>query len=305
MIKFGFVVLSHSEPAQLLRLTRTLTKLYENPPILCHHNFTRCSLDVNQFPGSCQFLHPHIDTGWGDISLVRAGLAAIEALYQRDGWDWFFLLSGSDYPVALPETIRHELLLADFDALLDSRLVEYVRGEDIVRPDENGEFSFSTSYWPSVAYDRYITHHVSYPSLTKQFTPCKRWLKVRKPAWLRILGKWPVNFRVYGGDHWFGGNRRTAEVLLRHPQQHAILTFFTSKIIPDEAVYHTIIGNSDLTLSRLGNRRFSKWPEFGGHPKWLGAEDFSGIKNSSAWFARKFLPEDPVLDLLDKHLGVV
>jgi len=306
MIKFAFVVLSYSEPGQLLRLTRMLAQLYENPPILLHHNFTQCPLDVSAFPSGCQFLHPHIDTGWGDISVVRAGLAAIEALYQRDGWDWFFLLSGSDYPVASPESISRELLLADFDVLLDRRLVEYARGGGIVGPDEKGEFSYSMRSWPSAAYDRYITHHVWYPSLTKRFERCKRVFKIRRPLWLQILGKWPANFRVYGGEFWFGGNRRTAEVLSRHPQKRAILEFFTFKAIPEEATYHTIIGNSDLVVSPLGNRRFSKWPGStdNAHPKWLSTADFSEIMNSNAWFARKFLPGDPVLDLLDEHLGV-
>jgi hypothetical protein len=231
---------------------------------------------------------------------LRAGILAIEALYQRDGWDWFFLLSGSDYPVATYDNIRRELISADFDTLLDIRLVEHV-GQFAEGPDERGEFSFSRPYWPSLAYDTYITHHLSYPSLTKRLRPCKRLLKVRSPLLLKLLGKWPT-FKVYGGDHWFGGNRRTAELLLRHPMKCEIKTFFSSKQIPEEAAYHTLIGNSDLTVSRLGNKRFSRWPKLDAHPKWLTRADFSEIISSKAWFARKFLPEDPVLDLLDFHL---
>ena len=45
MSKVAFVVLSHNDPTQLLRLTTTLTRLYENPQIVCHHNFTLCPLD--------------------------------------------------------------------------------------------------------------------------------------------------------------------------------------------------------------------------------------------------------------------
>jgi Core-2/I-Branching enzyme len=302
MIKFAFVVLSHNNPGQLLRLTKVLGRLYDNPRIVCHHNFGLCRLELSEFPSACRFLHPHIDTRWGDISVVRAGLSAIEMLYRCDGWDWFFLLSGSDYPVATPESIRSELLSADFDVLLDNRLVEYDR-RAIEGPDEQGQFTFSRPYWCSLAYDRYLTYHAfPYPSLTKRFGRCKRWLRIRDPMWLKLLGKWPNAFRVYGGDMWFGGNRRTAEILLRHPEQQAILTFFSSKFIPDEAAFHTLICNSDLAISRLGSRRFSKWPDVNGHPKWLAKEDFTEITTSNAWFARKFLPDDPVLDLLDEHL---
>jgi len=222
-------------------------------------------------------------------------------LHRLDGWEWFFLLSGSDYPIAAAENVRRELRSADFDVLIDSRLAQIVRGA-VDGPDEQGEFSFSRPFWSSLAYDRYITYHVSYPSLTKRFT--KRSLRVRSPMWLKILGKWPITFRVYAGDQWFGGNRRTAEVLLSHPEQRAILKFFSSKPNSDEATYQTLICNSELVLSRFGSRRFSRWPELSAHPKWLGKEDFLEILNSNAWFARKFLPEDPVLDLLDEHLRV-
>ncbi len=304
--KVAFVVLSHSNPAQLLRLTTTLMRLYEDPQIVCHHNFTLCPLNQNEFPSVCQFVRPHIDAKWGEFSLVRAGLLAIEMLHQLDGWEWFFLLSGSDYPIAAAERVRRELLLADFDVLIDSRLARVVQ-EAVDVPDEKGEFSHSRPYWCSLAYDRYLTYHISFPGLKSSD---KRRLRVRSPMLLKIFGKWPIPFRVYAGDQWFGGNRRTAEVLLHHPERRAILKFFETTRgspwlrVPDEATYQTLVCNSDLILSRLGSRRFSKWPHPDRHPKWLGQEDFLEIVNSNAWFARKFLPDDPALDLLDKYLGL-
>lgn len=303
MNRLAFAVLSYNNPDQLLRLTNTLSKLYDSPYIVCHHNFTMCPLDEGNFPANCQFLHPHIDTRWGDISTVRAGLLAIEKLHQIDGWDWFFLLSGSDYPSAKPENVMRELGSASFDALLDIRLIKYDR-DAAEGSDSKGQFGFSRLRWPSIGYDRYLAYDVSYPSLTRRFRATKRCIKIRNPLWLRMLGKWPASFQVYGGELWCGGNRRTAEVLAGHPERHSILQFFHSKQIPEEAVYHTIIRNSDLTVGSSGNRRFSKWPEPVAHPKWLAEEDFIDIINSDAWFSRKFLPDDPVLDRLDEHLGL-
>jgi hypothetical protein len=37
----GFIILSHDKPAQLLRLVRRLMKLYGDPPIVCHHDFSK------------------------------------------------------------------------------------------------------------------------------------------------------------------------------------------------------------------------------------------------------------------------
>lgn len=303
MNRFAFVILSHNNPGQLLRLTQTLSRLYNDPCIVCHHNFTMCPLDEDNFPANCEFLHPHIDSRWGDISLVKAGLLAIERLHQVGGWDWFFLLSGSDYPIAEPESIARELSSANFDAILYDRLIEYDQYAD-KGPDAKGEFGFSRQCWPSLGYDRYLTYRMSYPSLTRRLRPTKRSATIRNPILLRMLGKWPINFKVYGGELWCGGNRRTAEVLANHPKQRSILQFFNSKQVVEEAVYHTIIRNSDLKVGDFGSRRFSKWPERSAHPKWLAEEDYIDIINSGSWFARKFLPDDPVLDRLDEHLGL-
>jgi hypothetical protein len=127
-------VLSHNNRGQLLRLTKALTKLYENPPIVCHHNFTMCPLDQNEFPAGCH--------------------------RERQG----------------------ELVSADFDVLLDTRLVEYDYSA-VEGPDDKGQFTFSRPYWRSLSYQ------VSYLSLTRGFTRCKRWLRIQARC-KRSLGGW-------------------------------------------------------------------------------------------------------------------
>src|SRR5262249_47549067 len=113
--------------------------------------------------------------------------------------------------------------------------------------------------------------------------------------------KWPKGFTIHGGDLWFGGNRRTADLLLSHPKRRSILEFLAHKHIPEESVFQTLIGNSDLV--QAPSKRFTKWPP-AYHPKWLGVEDLTDMINSGAWFARKFLPDDPVLNALDRYLGI-
>ena len=297
MTNIAFVLITHNNPAQLLRLTKALERIYAGSPIVCHHNFILCPLDEKAFPSNVQFVKPYLDARWGNISLVQAGLRALEVLYRRKDWDWFFLLSGSDYPIASATMVRTELSSSNYDLLIDIRLVQNFRGR-LEGPDERGEFSFARPYWPVLAYDRYLAQHFSI-ELIPQWRPIR--FTIRSRRLLKRLGRWP-EFRVYGGDQWFGGNRRAAEMLVRHPWKPAILEFFQSKSLPDEAVYQTLVGNSDLVINGLGSRRFAKWTECSAHPKWLGLGDFDDMLFSNAWFARKFLPDDPVLDCLDKHL---
>ena len=59
-VRIGFSILSHNEPEQLLRLVKTLNAMFGDPPIVCHHNFSQCSLDEALFPTNVRFVHPHI-----------------------------------------------------------------------------------------------------------------------------------------------------------------------------------------------------------------------------------------------------
>ena len=52
----GFLIVSHDKPAQLHRLIRRLMKLYNNPPIACHHDFSKCSLEGFDFPREVSFV---------------------------------------------------------------------------------------------------------------------------------------------------------------------------------------------------------------------------------------------------------
>jgi hypothetical protein len=81
-VTIGFVIVSHDKPAQLLRLVRRLMMLYDNPPIVCHHDFSKCSLEGYDFPKEVMFVRPHIVTKWAGISFVHAYLAALRILYQ-------------------------------------------------------------------------------------------------------------------------------------------------------------------------------------------------------------------------------
>src|SRR5438045_3613582 len=107
----GFVILSHSNPQQLVRLVRTLQRVYDNPPIVCHHDFSQCPLFPVVLPSEIRLVTPHIKTRWGRFSVVEAGLRALEMLYRDAAPDWFVLLSGADYP-----TMPAERVLADLNS---------------------------------------------------------------------------------------------------------------------------------------------------------------------------------------------
>ena len=79
-VAVGFLITSYDKPAQLLRLMQRLKKLYDNAPIVCHHDFSKCSLEGFDLPSEVTFVRPHIEPKWGGISLCHAFLAALRAM---------------------------------------------------------------------------------------------------------------------------------------------------------------------------------------------------------------------------------
>jgi hypothetical protein len=145
-MQIGFAILSYDQPEQLLRLVKTLNKMFDSPPIGCHHNFNQCLLDEEIFPANVDFIRPHINTRWGHISTPLAALKIFSLLAKKYQPDWFILLSGSDYPVRKAEEIIEDLSRTDFDAFLDSRNIE----SGAPPPRQTAEHGFARPGWISV-----------------------------------------------------------------------------------------------------------------------------------------------------------
>ena len=121
--RIGFVILSHNNPRQLLRLVLCLQRIYDNPPIAIHHDIGQSQIRRDDFPSDAQFVSPHLKTGWGKFSVVGAALRALELLYQNAEPDWFVLLSAADYPTMPAGRVLERLSSSGMDAFLDYREV--------------------------------------------------------------------------------------------------------------------------------------------------------------------------------------
>ena len=99
MAPIGFVILTHSPPPQVVRLIHRLNEVYQDPPIVLHHDFSQCPGEFS-LPSNVKIVDPYIVTGWAQFSIVRATLAGIETLYSgSEKPNWFATLSGACYPI--------------------------------------------------------------------------------------------------------------------------------------------------------------------------------------------------------------
>jgi len=303
-IKIGLAVLSHHQPHQLLRLMRTLNATFENPPIVCHHDFSKCALEDKLFPKNVRFIHPHLVTRWGHISVPLAALCAFRLLMESDAPDWFVLLSGSDYPVRPAAQIIDELSGNEYDAYLDCREVLY----RALPPGQTARCGFGRPEWIPLAYDRYFAVPLFWwPRLSRtlllagKFPLQKKYVFLRNPSILRWFQAEPPQ-HIYGGDFWFQANRKAIERLLNDPSLPDLVRYFRKRWNVDESLFHTVLCNqADLRICK-DHKRYENWSGDGKHPKWLEIADMPKILASGAHFARKFRPDGVVQDLLDETI---
>ena len=309
---FGFIILSHKAPGQMQRLVRTLNALYDNPPIACHHDFSQTRLDKTAFPSNVHFVEPHIATGWGRWSLVRSSLAALELLYEIADPDFFFLISVADYPTAKPERVQADLLRSGADAYIDSFSLEQAMTTGVA-PGDPQLAHHRAPYNLVLEQGRYLRAQIKIP-IVRFKPPGNSTSEERYPRLGRItkvlaydspLSPFDDDYKCYVGSQWFTANRRAAHKLLNPSKKDRHLQrYYKNRVVPDESYVQTVLCNDSEITVEDRTFRYSSWNGGGAHPVDLGVPDLEAILASDAHFARKFAENDPVLDLIDEHLGL-
>jgi Core-2/I-Branching enzyme len=310
--KIGFAVLSHSEPEQLLRLMRTLTSMYDSPPIACHHDFGKCQLNTKPFPLNIKFVYPHCKTSWGHVSIPEAVLRALSLLRESDP-DWYVLLSGCDYPVRPAAKVLEELQNSSFDAYIDNRLIL----PGYIPPGQIGQEAFSSPKYIAEALRRYYypqvwLPHPHRPSLKgisawermRRIANPRYWEMIavlKSPALARVVNKWNHTLPIYAGEMWFTVNRKAVGHLLKETSKK-LLHRYRRRFAADESFFHTVLCNEpDLNICS-DDKRYTDWSAGGIHPKWIEQSDFERISSANAHFARKFRADGRLLDSVDRML---
>jgi hypothetical protein len=288
MTTIGFILLTHNRPAQALRLVRNLDLHFGSPPIAIHHDFDQSPMPVEQFPACVRFVRPHFQTRWGAPSLNDAVLAGVRLLYSDStAPDWFVLLSGADYQIKPTDQIIAELKTGGFDAYLAHRKIE-------APPTDRFTLFMANRYLKKASHFWWIDWRLR-----------RRRKNFGIPMWLsKPLLPFSKSLACYAGSQWFTANRRCAQRLLElHDKGGPLREHYWRVPIADESYLHCLLCNQpDLRVSN-DNKRYIDFSGGQQSPKTLGVDDLPAILASSAHFARKFEPDDPVLDRLDEIIG--
>lgn len=300
----GFVILTHNKPRQIARLFATLNRIFNYPPIVCHHDFSKCDIPVEILTENIQIVRPYLQTGWGRFSLVEAMLRAIQLMYEpRISPDWFICLSEADYPIKPANQILQDLASSPYDIHIQNVEINhsaYQKGRS------------------EMLRNRYCVSKFWLPFLNRRLRPAKKRLALRNPLLASPFLPFSVKFRCFAGEFWFCANRKAAKYLLEfHNTQTALSNhyrYLDSFIVDpakdacfDESYFQTILCNAPHLTVSGNNWRYVDWstPYKGRIPKVLLYDDLPTLRDSSAHFARKFDIEEDVeiLNELDTLIG--
>ena len=300
----GFVLLINpfNKLEQSERLIRKLNRMFDHPPIACHHDFGKNPRFIENCPGNVRLVRPHMDTQWGDFSCVEATIKALRLLYSgADYPEWFVFLSGSDYPIKSANKILADLKTNSFDGYIEHKLVS--EGDLAYPPDPDNLQGWKWETWLKQCHKRYCSLRVDVPGINRYLRFSKRTFRLEHPVFTKGRLPFTAEFKCYAGEVWFSANHRCARRILDfYDHDCRVAKHYRKTLVPEESYLQTVLANApDLKLSQ-NYLRYVDWTRGGSNPKVLTMEDLPKLAKSGSHFARKFdeSVDATILDELDK-----
>ena len=279
MARIAFILLCHKNPAAIVQQARQLTAAGDYVAI--HFDASASADDYalirNELEGhpNITFAVKRVKCGWGEWSLVRASLNAIEAAVKAfPRATHFYMVSGDCMAVKTAEYAH------DF---LDSHDLDYIES-----------FDFFESDWIKTGMkgDRLFYRHFLNERKHKfWFYKLYEWQKA-----LGLKRGIPPDIQVMIGSQWWCLRRRTIEKILEFTRNRRdVMRFFATTWIPDETFFQTLarhlVPEKQIECRTLTFLMFSDY----GMPINFYNDHYDMLLSQDFLFARKISPEASTL----------
>ncbi|MGG7643328.1 DUF5928 domain-containing protein [Rhodovulum sp. YNF3179] len=225
MVKIAYILLCHKDPEAVIALARTLSDAGDTVTIHLDArapdaDFQRLRKALGMAP-NVAFARRRVRCGWGEWSLVRATLVALEtALAAFPRATHVYLVSGDCMPIKSHRAIHD---------MLGGATADHIEAVD-----------FFASGWikTGLREERLIyRHYVNERARKRLFYGM---LRVQKA--LGLSRRIPDGLQVMIGSQWWCLRRRTAEAVLDYIRRRPdIPRFFRKTWIPDETFFQTLV----------------------------------------------------------------
>jgi hypothetical protein len=278
-MRIAYIIHAYKLPLQLRKLVESLKS--DNSHFFIHIDK---KVDISIFEEAFSELGEYITwvnreySNWGTIGSVQAVINSLSLGFKHEKeFDYFYLLSGQDYPIKPTATIEKF-----FENNKDKDYMKY--------------FPLPSKEWKGGGVHRYSRYHfiVSKNRYIRRLFNIINFFLPRK--------KTPYGMKLYGGEFYLGLSRPSVTYLLDFISTHPdYVPYFKYAYIPEEAFFQTILLNS-ICKDKIINETLTyvDWSKpFGPYPATLTLDDFHKIQNSNKLFARKF-DMDTNIEIINK-----
>ena len=312
-MEINYIILAHKNPDQLKKLVKKLGEPWVN--FYIHINK---KIEIGLFKSLLRgiqnvcFLEDEKreNTVWGDISIVKGTLNALEEIIADKRTGYCVLLSGQDYPLKSNKHISSFFLKNDNCHFInifpmpgkwknegDNRILKYKVNKSINR----GHFLLLPSIYDFDFYKIETAGKIKY--LLKE----GKWKEISKIFKRR---NFPNYVKPFGGSQWWAFPIRTINKILEFIKEHPeYLKYHKYTLIPDEIFFHSIIMylNEKEPIKIAPSLTYANWKRKSGPlPVTFRIEDFEELETASRknLFARKFDIDidESILNRIDDNL---
>lgn len=279
-MKLAHIILAHSKPQQLKRLTDRLKDKSDKSFI---HLDAKCNAAdyhlVNE--AGIEMITPRFDVSWGGFSQVLAIVSSIRyVLNSGHTYDYINLISGQDYPLK-PVSVFKSFLTENTGKVFM-------------------EFHLPGHPWIKQAIQRISKYHLTdYKFKGKYFL--ERIINIITP-----VRKIPKDFIIVGHSTWFTIDWESALYVVKFfDENQSFIKRFNYTWGADELLIQSVLYNSILKYKIINNNlRYIDWSEGKASPKILTMADVQKLRETDCFFGRKFDLEidQDIIDYLDTQV---
>jgi hypothetical protein len=304
-VRVCYHVQSHTLPAQLVRLIRTIRTSSPGSLVVVSHSETGPEIELGELAGDPAVIVRRVPNGYGDFSHIDRWLEAVDLLAELgEDYDWLGNLSGQDYPLVPLAQAERELVEGGADGYL--QYFPVFGGRKWPRDKGLSRYGFSYLRVPLPARARTLLRPLAAINKVQplvRFNPAYGGIGVRRRTLPFPEQDW------YGGSFFCSLSRECVGYVRDWVREHPTEVRYLRRVLaPEEVFFQTVLlGAGRFTLANDSKRYFDFRGSKGNHPKVLGVADLPRMESRGAHFARKLDERvDPqLLDLLDERvLGI-
>ncbi|WP_132243837.1 DUF5928 domain-containing protein [Primorskyibacter sedentarius] len=286
MARIAFILLCHKDPDAIIKQAQSLTAVGDYMAIHFDarakpdaYRKIRAALDGNP---NVTFAKKRVKCGWGEWSLIRATLNAVQAAVDAfPRATHFYMLSGDCMAIKSAE-YAHQFL--------DSRDVDYIES-----------FDYFQSEWIKTGWkeERLIYRHW----FNERTQKGRFYAMFAVQKHLGLTREIPQDIEVMIGSQWWCLRRRTVEMILEFTERRRdVMRFFSTTWIPDETFFQTVVRHL-VPREEIDGRTltFLMFTDYG-MPVNFYNDHYDLLIRQDFLFARKISPEAKELK---RRLGVL